>query len=152
MTLYEIEAAIAACIDPETGEVDADALTALQEERSRKIENVVLWIKDLKAEAAAYKAEKKAFEERQKQAETKAESLTEWLKTALDGEEFKTTRCFVSYRASERVSVTDIYELDARFIRVAEPEADKTAIRKALKNGEEVAGAELVPGVSVIIK
>ena len=54
MNLYEIDAAITACIDPETGEVlDEEALNALHMERSAKVESVALWIKNLNAEAAA---------------------------------------------------------------------------------------------------
>ena len=62
MKLYEIDEQILGCIDAETGEIiDADMLNALQIERDAKIENVALWIKDLKAEAEAYKAEKQAY-------------------------------------------------------------------------------------------
>jgi hypothetical protein len=54
MTLYEIDDAILACVDPETGEIiNPEALTALQMEREKKLENVALWVKDLKAEAEA---------------------------------------------------------------------------------------------------
>lgn len=50
MTLYEINEAIMACVDVETGEIiDLDRLNALEMERDRKISNVACWIKDLKA-------------------------------------------------------------------------------------------------------
>ena len=70
MKLYEIDNAILDCIDLETGEViDTERLDALNMERDAKIENVVLWIKDLMAEANAIKVEKLALAERQKVAE-----------------------------------------------------------------------------------
>ena len=153
MKLYEIDEAIMACIDAETGEViDADKLDKLTMERDAKIENVALWIKDLKAEAEALKAEKMAFAERQKVAENKIESLKKWLAYALDGQDYKSVRASVSFRTSESVEIDDIYAVDENYLRYKEPEADKTAIKEALKAGKAVAGATLVENTSVIIK
>ena len=153
MKLYEIDEAIMACIDAETGEViDADKLDKLTMERDAKIENVALWIKDLKAEAEALKAEKMAFAERQKVAENKIESLKKWLAYALDGQSYKSVRASVSFRTSESVEIDDIYAVDENYLRYKEPEADKTAIKNAIKAGQEVAGATLVKSTSVIIK
>ena len=65
-TLFEIDQAILATIDFETGEIlDTDALEALQMEREAKLENIALWVKNLMSDAAAYKAEKEAFEKRE---------------------------------------------------------------------------------------
>ena len=153
MKLYEIDEAIMACIDAETGEIiDADKLDKLTMERDAKIENVALWIKDLKAEAEALKAEKMAFAERQKVAENKIESLKKWLAYALDGQDYKSVRAAVSFRTSESVEIDDIYAVDENYLRYKEPEADKTAIKNAIKAGQEVAGATLVKNTSVIIK
>ena len=67
MTIYEINEEILNCIDLETGEIiDIDRLNDLQLERDAKIENVACWIKELKAEAEAIKAEKLVLAERQK--------------------------------------------------------------------------------------
>lgn len=153
MRLYEIDEAILSCIDTETGEIlDADKLNALQIEREEKLENVALWIKDLTAEAAALKAEKQAFADRQKAAENKAESLKKWLTEALAGEKFKTTRVAVSFRKTKSVQVEDIWKLDDSFVKYAEPTADKAAIKKAIEAGQEVAGATLVENVSISVK
>ena len=153
MKLYEIDQAIMDCIDMETGEIiDSEMLDKLQMERDAKIENVVCWIKELKAEAAALKAEKMAFAERQKVAENKMESFKKWLAYALDGQAFKSTRASVTFRATESVEVVDIFKLDENYIRYKEPEADKKAIKEALKAGQTVAGATLVKNVSMIIK
>ena len=153
MTLYEINQAIMDCIDSETGDIiDAELLDNLQMERTEKIENVACWIKELKAEAEALKAEKMAFAERQRVAENKAESLKNWLAYVLNGEKFKTTRASVTFRATEKVEIADIMKLDENFLRYKEPEADKTAIKEAIKAGQEVEGATLVSSTSVIIK
>lgn len=153
MTLYEIDQAIMNCLDDETGEiVDAELLDNLQMERTEKIENVACWIKELKAEAEALKAEKLAFAERQRVAENKAESLKNWLAYVLNGEKFKTTRASITFRTTDKVEIADITQLDENFLRYKEPEADKTAIKEAIKSGQEVAGATLVSSTSVIIK
>lgn len=153
MKLYEIDQAILNCIDLETGEIiDTEQLDKLTMEREAKLENVACWIKELKAEAEALKAEKMAFAKRQQVAENKMESLKKYLAYALDGQAFKTVRASVTFRKSQAVEVADIYKLDENYLRYKEPEADKTAIKEALKAGQTVAGATLVENTSVIIK
>lgn len=153
MRLYEIDEAILSCIDTETGEIlDADKLNALQIEREEKLEGVALWIKDLTAEAAALKAEKQAFADRQKAAENKAESLKKWLTEALAGEKFSTTKVAVSFRKTKSVQVADIFALDESFLKYADPTPDKTAIKKAIEAGQDVKGAHLVEGLSLSVK
>ena len=103
-SLYEIDQAIMECIDWESGEIlDSARLDALQMERQDKVESVALWIKNLSADALAYKAEKDAFAEREKKALKKVEDLKAWLAGALGGEKFSTWRCAVSFRKSEAV-------------------------------------------------
>lgn len=158
MKLYEIDNAILDCIDMETGEViDIEKLNELQLERDTKIENVACWIKDLKAEAEAIKAEKQALAERQKVAENKAESLKKWLAYALNGEKFKTAKCAVSFRKSESVEVTDagiksLMKEHDELLTYKAPEPNKTAIKQALKDGLNVDGVQLVHNTSTIIK
>lgn len=159
MKLYEIDNAILECIDLETGEIiDIDKLNELQMERDAKIENVACWIKDLKAEAEAIKAEKQKLAERQKSAENKAESLKKWLAYALQGEKFKTAKCSVSFRNTETVEVTEerLENLmrggKDELLTYKDPEPNKTAIKQAIKAGLNVQGVQLVQNVSTIIK
>ena len=159
MKLYEIDSAILDCIDMETGEViDTERLDALQMERDAKVENVALWIKDLKAEADAIKAEKQKLAERQKSAENKAESLKKWLAYALDGQKFSTAKCAISFRNTESVEVTDegLQNLmrggKDELLTYKMPEPNKTAIKQAIKDGLSVSGVQLVQNVSTIIK
>ena len=153
MTLYQIDQAILNCIDLETGEIiDKEMLDQLEMDREAKIENVACWIKELKVEAEALKAEKQRLAERQKVAENKMESLKKYLAYALDGQAFKTVRASVTFRKSQSVEIADIYKLDENYLRYKEPEADKTAIKEAIKQGKTVAGATLVENTSVIIK
>ena len=158
MTIYEINEQILNCIDLETGEIiDIDKLNELELERDAKIENVACWIKELKAEAEAIKAEKLALAERQKVAENKAESLKKWLTYALDGQKFKTSKCSISYRKSEAVEVTEeglnnLMQEHNELLTYKAPEPNKKAIKDALKDGLSVEGVQLVQNTSTIIK
>ena len=158
MKLYEIDSAIYECIDAETGEIiDIDKLNNLMMERDAKIEGAACWIKDLKAEAEAIKAEKMKLAERQRIAENKAESLKKWLAFALQGEKFKTARCSVSFRNTEFVEVTPeglngLMHGHDELLTYKDPEPNKTAIKQAIKDGLNVPGVQLVQNVSTIIK
>ena len=158
MTLYKINEQLRNAIefgcDPETGEIiDTVALEELEMARDEKIENICLYIKDLKAEAAAIKTEKDVLDARMKASTKKADSLTNYLQLMLSGQKFKTSRCAVSYRKTQAVKITDESLLPDTYIRrkvIEEP--DKVAIREALKAGGEVAGACLEDRQSMTIK
>ena len=156
--LYEIDNEILSCVDLETGEViDTERLDSLQMEREKKVEAVACWVKDLKAEAEAIKAEKQILADRQKAAENKAESLKRWLAYALNGEKFKTAKCAVSFRKSESVEVTEegleaLMKGHDELLTYKKPEPNKTAIKQAINDGLSVAGVQLVQNVSTIIK
>ena len=158
MTIYEIDEKILNCIDLETGEIiDIDKLNELQLEKDAKIENVACWIKELKAEAEAIKAEKLVLAERQRVAENKAESLKKWLAYALQGEKFKTAKCSVSFRRSESVEVTEegieaLMKEHDELLTYKAPEPNKKAIKDAIKDGLSVEGVRLECNTSVIIK
>lgn len=156
--LYEINAQLTklwdAAVDPETGEVDPDVyeqLEQLQMDRDAKIENIALWIKNLKSDAEAIKAEARVLQERAIAATNKAERLKAYLQRALDGEKFQTPRVGISYRSSSSVEVIDINKVPVDFLRLAEPEVNKTAVKAAFKDGQEVPGCGLVANRSMII-
>lgn len=152
MKLYEINEAILACIDPETGEADPEKLDELMLIREVKIENLALWAKDLKAEADAIKAEEKALEERRQAKERKAESIRQYLEKVLAGQKFETSRVLCSFRKSQKVEITDLDKIPDDYLRYSAPTADKTAIKAAIKDGIMVEGAELIDGITMSIK
>lgn len=152
MTIYEINAAMLECIDPETGEVDAEQLEALNMLREQKIENAALWLKNLKSDVAELKVEKKAFEDRIKAKQSKIDGLTAYLMNALDGQKFETPKCAISYRKSESVNITDLSKIPTDYLRFVPAEPDKTAIKAAIKAGESIDGAEIVQKTSMQIK
>ncbi len=158
MVYYQINEQLRDAIEfscnPETGEVDdIVALEDLEMERDEKIESVCLYIKNLKAEAAAIKAEKDALDARMKASVRKAESLTNYLQQTLAGEKFKTPRCAVSYRKIQAVRVFDPEALPADYIRVrTSMEPNRVMIKDAIKAGMNVPGAELEERQSMMIK
>lgn len=140
-------------IDEETGEIlNANDLDELELEKNEKIEQLCLWIKNLKSDAAAYKAEKDSFAKKQKAAENEAESIKNYIAYILSGEKFKTDRVTVSYRKSEQVECLDMSLVDDDYLRFKEPELDKTKIKKALKDGIKVGGCMLVERQNMNIK
>ena len=136
-------------IDEETGEIlNFDALDRLQV----KIENLCLWVKNLKSDAEAYKAEKESFAKKQKQAENRAASLHNFIQTVLNGENFKTDRVTVSYRKSEAIELEDKICVPDKYFMPQEPKLDKTGLKKAIKAGEEFGGVHLVERQNMSIK
>lgn len=157
MNLYEIEQEIMSCVDMESGEViDFEKLDALTMERDQKIENIALWVKNLEADAKAYKEEKDNFAQKQKSAENKAKSLKEYLSRFLDGTAYKSTKVNVSFRTSKAVDVFDISELMTmddcdNYLKYKEPEPDKTAIKNAIASGVNVPGCKIVENQNIQI-
>ena len=128
-------------------------LDALQMEFGQKTENILLWIKNLTAEAEALKKQKQTFADRQSRAERKAESLKNYVSRILNGEKFKTERVSVSWRKSETAEYAgDVMALPPECIRVKAPEVNKDALKKALKDGAEINGAVLVTKNNIQIK
>ena len=151
--LYEIQKELLECVDMETGEIiDIEKLGALELEKDKKIENIALFVKNLKADKEAYKKEKQLFAEKEKATENKIASLTSYLEEFLKGEKFKSTRVTISYRKSTGVVIDDITQLRGACLKIAEPVADKTAIRECIKMGLEVLGAHIEEKQSIQIK
>ena len=124
-----------------------------QEQREQKIESVALWIKNLRSDAEAFKAEKEAFAEREKQAKNKAERLAAWLTGILDGEKFTTAKCSISFRKSESVEIVNPEIIPKEFQKVkVDVSPDKVAIKDALKHSTNVPGCALVLKKNIQIK
>ena len=145
-------------VDPETGEISEDDYTVIEQlkmERDTKIENIGCWIKNLEADAAAIKAEAKAMSDRAKAAEKKADGLRGYLTAVLAGEKWSSPKVAISWRKSVSVEIdeAELPELPERYIRrKVSVEADKTAIKDALKAGEVIEGCRLVEKNNISIK
>jgi len=162
MKLYEINGELEKLIDSETGEIaNIEAFEQLSMERETKLENIALWIKNLDSDATAIRAEEKALAERRRTMENRADGLKDYLAVMLgDGEKFEAPRVKLSWRKSESVKIL-IPEADfitwanavrPDLLRYNEPELDKTAIKKALQDGEEITAATLLKSNNLQIK
>jgi len=159
MNLYEINNEIlSTCIDTETGEViDIEKLNSLNLQMQDKIENIGCWVKNLLSNADQLDAEIKSLTERKKSAKNKAESLKKYLSDFLNGSKFESSKVSISYRKSESVEVIDIEQIKLLencddYLTYKEPEANKTAIKDAIKHGVIVPGCSLVEKQNIQIK
>ena len=130
MNLFEIEKSIndllevgyQEFVDEETGEFDEEAfnksLSELEVEKSQKIENIGLFIKNLNTDIADLKAEEKAMAERRKAKERKVESLKRFLSAVLNGEKFETAKLALSFRRSEQVQIVDEKKIPEEFMKI----------------------------------
>lgn len=155
--IIEYDNRLEGIVDPETGEITDAGIEQLEQmDLENKLENVGCWIKDLQAEAEAIKADIKRQTDRMKRKERKAERLKDYLLYKLDAHKFETARVAVSFRKTESVYVDDGDTLDTlpdqykRIKTTVEP--DKTAIKAALKAGEQITGCDLVTKISCTVK
>lgn len=154
MSIYQIDAAMAALIDEETGEIkDFEAFEQLALDRDMKIENIGCWIKNLEADAEALKKESDNLTERAKAAKKNAEKLKELLAYALHGEKFNSPRCAVSWRSSEAVEIEDEEKIPKKYlVKKITFSPDKKAIKEIFKAGKTVKGCKLVQKLNAQIK
>ena len=130
MNLYQIDSALAGCVDAETGEIlDVEKLMELNMAREQKIESA-------------------------------AESKKKYLDFVLNGEKFSTPRCSISYHKTTSVEVSDMGAVVAWMlanghdgeVTYTAPAVSKTDLATLLKSGAEIDGATLVQGMSMGVK
>lgn len=162
MKIYEIPGALRELLDrldadPDTGEVDGEALAAYAEYNAaaaEKLEGTACYVRELKAEAGAIKAEEERLAKRRKTLENKSERLKNYMMPALEamGGKVKGVMASVRIGKSQAVTVFDIDALPDAFKRVVtKVDPDKVALKKALKSGEDIPGAALEDRQSVVI-
>lgn len=160
MKLYEIDQQLERLleldtermVDTETGEIlTAEDIDKLQMDRAEKIEGCLLVIKNKLAEADAIDVEMKKLADRKRSINNKAIWLQEYVASSLNGETFSTSKVAVTYRKSEAIEVLDIDKISPEYIKTT-ISADKTAIKKAIKAGEVVGGAQLIERMNMQIK
>lgn len=162
MKIYEIPGALRELLDrldadPDTGEVDGEALAAYAEYNAaaaEKLEGTACYVRELKAEAGAIKAEEERLAKRRKALENKSERLKNYMMPALEamGGKVKGVMASVRIGKSQAVTVFDIDALPDTFKHVKTTiDPDKVALKKALKSGEVIPGAALEDRQSVVI-
>lgn len=162
MKIYEIPGALRELLDrldadPDTGEVDGEALAAYAEyqgQAAEKLEGTACYVRELEAEAEAIKAEEDRLAKRRKALEGKSARLKAYMMPALEamGGKVKGVMASVRIGKSQAVYVFDLDALPDAFKRVmTKVDPDKVVLKKALKAGEDIPGAALEDRQSVVI-
>lgn len=161
MNIYEIDQQIASLIDEETGELlDVQAFMDLQMEREHKVENMVLWLKNLSYQSADIKKEIDVLTERKRRVDRKCEYIKRYIAEILGGEKFSTSKCSVSYIHRKSLQVQDSASLaswleengHSDLVVRKEPEISKKSVTDLIKQGTKVPYAELVENTSLVVK
>ena len=155
--LYQIRAEVENFVpevDEETGEfLNAPAWDELNLAYEEKVENTACYIKNLRADISALKAEEDALAKRRKTAEKKAAWLEKMLLDNMDGAEYASARCAIGFRKSVKVEVKDATAIPENFLRVKTTvEPDKKAIGALLKEGKAVPGCVMVESQNIQIR
>ena len=143
-------------------EAIADTLEAITLSIEDKADNIACLLKNLEAEVIAFKAEEARLAERRKAKEKTYDRIKEYLAENLQRvglDKLETVRNKITFRKSESVEIGD----EIAFIEWAEnkrddlltysaPKVNKTAIKKALKDGDEIVGASIVIRQNIQIK
>ena len=164
MRLYDIASGIEQLInqgfvfDEETGEIllETDDLDAAQINFNDKLENCALFVKNLKAEAEAIKAEEKRLKERRESLDRKADRLSDYMLYCMKMAgvtKQETAKAAISIRKSKRVVIEAAEAIPDQYCNVkTDITPDKNKIKKALQAGETIKGARLVEGENLGIK
>lgn len=159
MKLYEIkeeyDRALFDAIDPDTGEVSqelAEKLDSIEDDFDTKAVSVACMVKNYKASASAIGEEIKKLQARKSALDNHSARLKEYLAHNLDGKKLDDPRASISWRKSEAVNILDMGSVPADYTKQADPTADKTLIKKAIKDGFAVPGAELETRSNIVIK
>lgn len=159
MTIYEIDSAIERILmqTDENGELPEEAieeLMQLNEDRETKIENAACLVLDLQADAKKIKEQEAALKQRRDSLEKRADRIKLFLEHVTEGRAFASPRVTIRYTKSTAVEIDDSFWAAPAemFIRKKQPEADKTAIKAALKDGAIIPGARLVYKENMTIK
>lgn len=165
MKLYEIAndyLALMQAIDndeiPE--EALADTLEAITGEVEYKADNIACMLKNLDADITAIKAEEVKLAERRKAKERLYERIKSYLSDTLERvniDKIETARNRISFRRSESVELDEGFidwalENRADLLSYGKPTANKTEIKKAIKDGAEIFGAQIVSKNNIQLK
>lgn len=171
MKLYEINEAILRLtdrieVDEDTGELLGNAddicaeIAALQMERRSVLEYLAKLVLNLRAEAAAVKAEETRLRSRRSELEKKEARILQILDRECGGGKNDLGVATLNYRKTTRLEVSDavkaVFWLKSRKLvdcyRIPAPEVAKTEVKKLLASGTQVPGCLLVEERSYSLK
>jgi len=164
LSLYQLSAnylqALDFLTDPEMDfplEAVNDTLESLTGGLEEKAINVTMFLRNMEATAEAIKAAEEAMAKRRKSLESRVKWLKDYLKGNMENTGISKIECpyFKLSIQKNPVSVNVINEeaIPEKFKeKVITLKLDKTAVKKAIENGEAVPGAVLTNGTRLVIK
>ena len=164
LALYELSQnyikALDFLTDPEADlpiEAINDTLEGLSGELEDKAVNVAKFLRNMEATAEAIKAAEEAMAKRRKALESRAKWLKDYLKGSMEYTGISKIECpffkLTIQKNPEAVNILDEGAIPAQFKeQVITWKLHKTAIKDAIKKGEEIPGAELTAGTRLVIK
>lgn len=167
-TLYTLSEQYKAFLDMIENEEDVDAtafqitLEMLEDDIGGKLEALGIVYKDLMSDASAIDDEMKALKQRSDAKKRRAEWIKDYLilnMTMLGKSKFETAKAVISLpkpKPSVEVDAEHFISWASEnrddLLRYKAPEPDKTKIKEALLNGDEIVGAGLVYKQTITIK
>lgn len=135
----------------------ADTLDSIEDTWSDKANNIARWIESLDSDVDWLMKKKRSISDELSYRKNLRQNLMTYLTDAIDErglKEVHTDDYILRPRNyKQRTIIDDEYKVPAEFKHTNEVVAvDKTAVYKALKNGEEVPGAHLKPNRKVTIR
>lgn len=166
MKLYEINQKYLEILDAiENGEIPVDCikdtLDSVEGDFETKIDSIVSYVKNLKAEREAIKNEIKTLQARVKSKENKIDGLTEYVKSSMEifnKKKIETSRNVISLRkTAEKLVIKNEKLAKEKLTKVEggviiETRINKQLLKEKMKEGEKFEFAELKPGKTLMIK
>ena len=143
-------------LDPQTIE---DTLESLSGDLEVKATNTAMLIRNIEASAAAIKAAEEQMAARRKALENRAARIKDYVLANMMVAGIQKIECpFFKLAVRDNPPAVEVYEpglIPANFMRQPDPPppaVDKTAIKEALKAGQDVPGCKLTVGKRLEIK
>ena len=168
MKLYELtkevqnlEDLFLMAIDEETGEIkDSAVLEELENELNKQLTEkgagIIKVLRNSESMVEALKSEEDRLKRIRKSMENKQENFKKYIlqnMVRMGIKKIETELGVMSLRNSEAIEIYDEALIDENYINTKiEKKADKTAIKKAIKDGIEIQGARIVNNVSLNIR
>lgn len=137
----------------------SDTLESLSGDLESKATNTAMLVRNIEASAAAIKEAEAAMAARRKALENRASRIKDYLLANMMVAGVQKIECpYFKLAVRENPPAVEVYELGlipAEFMRQPEPPppaVDKTAIKEALKAGQDVPGCKLTRGNRLEIK
>lgn len=152
--IYNIQQLIQDGADQEQIQALLDAKDMLEMERGAKLEGYAMVVKNLESDVNGIDSEIKRLTERKRFMQNNITNMKQRMAETLqsvEGNRLKTDKFTFSFRKSTSVQIEDETLIPPQFFKTI-TSVSKSDLTKAIKNGEEIAGAKLVENQSLSIR